>query len=64
MIYVLNNDDLTVAINNLYYVKGVIAGLTGLNPLPISIEPRVQDVIDLLKNIRDSDKVDFMKEGD
>ena len=64
MIYVLNDDDLNTAINNLYYTKGIIAGLSSLNPLSISLEPKIQDVINLLKNLRDSDQVDFMKEGD
>lgn len=64
MTYVLNDDDLNTAINNLYYAKGVIAGLSSLNPLSISQEPKLQDVINLLKNIRDYEKVDFMKEGE
>ena len=64
MIYVLNKDDINSAIDALYYAKGVFAGLSASNPLPFSLEPRLQDLIEIFKNIRDSDEVDFMKEGD
>lgn len=63
MIYVLTNEDLNNAINSLYYVKGCVAGLTNFGPLPVSVEPRLSDIIELLKNIRDCD-VDYIKEGD
>lgn len=64
MTYVLNNDDINTAINSLYYAKGVFTGLSALNPLPFSLEPKLQDIINIFKNIQDSDEIEFMKEGD
>ena len=53
MIYKLDTKSLNKSINNLYYMKGIIAGLTNLNPLPCGIGPQIQDVINMLINMRD-----------
>lgn len=62
MIYVLDKEALNKSINSLYYVKGIIAGLTNLTPLPVSIAPQIQDVINILVNMRDCEV--HVEEGD
>jgi hypothetical protein len=62
MIYTLDKETLNKSINNLYYVKGIIAGLTNLNLLPISTGPQIQDIINMLVNMRDCEV--HVEEGD
>ena len=52
MIYELDKDALNKSINNLYYVKGIIIGLTKFEPIPIA-GTQIQDVINMLINMRD-----------
>ena len=53
MIYKLDKVALNKSINNLYYVKGIIAGLTKLEPFPYNVGSQIQDVINMLINMRD-----------
>lgn len=62
MIYKLDKASLDKSINILYYMKGIIAGLTNLNPLPYNIGPQIQDIINMLINMRDCEV--HMEEGE
>ena len=59
MIYTLTTKTVNQSIEKLYYLKGIIAGLTNCNPLPLSLEPQIQEIITVFKNLRDCDQIIF-----
>lgn len=62
MIFRLDKNALNKSINNLYYIKGIIVGLTNSEPLPIGTVAQIQDIINTLINMRDCEV--HVEEGD
>lgn len=62
MIYELNNEVLNKSINTLYYIKGIIVGLTKFEPLSSDVDIQIQRIINTLIEMRDCEV--HLKEGD